>query len=210
VDATGSVSGFVTVERMLQSLDGTGTVHCSAAPGACAIPAFDLASTVVDALITFGDPSVPQPALSVSPATDLADGDVVTVTGTRFPAGASVTVAQCVTNRPAATDWCDDQQPVTVSADAAGAFVVEFTVHRGITIPSGSVIDCAGDAALPAPSLPRRSRTGSSSRTSAPRPRVRRSSATGPHTWRLAHATLQTRHCHRLDLGRRGDGSAAG
>lgn len=61
VDATGSVSGFVTVERMLQSLDGTGTVDCSGAPGACAISAFELASTVVDALITFADPSVPQP-----------------------------------------------------------------------------------------------------------------------------------------------------
>jgi hypothetical protein len=149
VDATGSFSGFVTVERMLQPMTGTGTVDCAAAPGACAISAFDLSSTVVDALVTFADPSARPPAVSVSPAADLADGDVVSVTGTDFPAGASVTVAQCVSSRPATTEWCDGRPPVTVAADAAGAFAVELTVHRGITLPAGSVVDCAGDATTP-------------------------------------------------------------
>jgi Neocarzinostatin family len=148
VDATGSVSGFVTVERMLQSLDGTGTVDCSAAPGACAISAFDLASTVVDALITFGDPSVPQPALSVSPAADLADGDVVTVTGTSFPAGASVTVAQCVTNRT--RDYRLVRRPATRHGVGRRSWRLRrrVTGHRRITISSGSVIDCAGQVTL--------------------------------------------------------------
>lgn len=149
VDATGEVSGFVTVQRMLQPMSGgTGPVDCAAAAGACAISAFDLSSTVVDALVTFADPSA-QPALAVSPASDLDDGDVVTVTGSNFPAGADVTVAQCDLSRPATSDWCDGRQPVAVAADAAGGFVAEVTIHRGITPPSGSVIDCASSSGNP-------------------------------------------------------------
>ena len=148
-DATGSFSGFVSVERILQPMTGAQPVDCAAAAGACAVSVFDMSSTVIDALVAFADPSIPRPAISVSPASDLEEGDVVTVTGSGFPAGAAVTVAQCVANRPATADWCDDRPPVIASADAAGAFVLEVTIHRGITTPSGLVTDCSGDASTP-------------------------------------------------------------
>jgi Neocarzinostatin family len=148
-DAAGSFSGFVTVTRTFRPLTGSQPVDCATVAGGCSVAAFDGQSTVREALVTFRDPAVPQPAITVSPASRLEDGDVVTVTGSGFPAGAAVTVAQCVVDRPTSTDWCDDRPPVSASADATGAFVAEVTVHRGITTPSGQVTDCAGDQFTP-------------------------------------------------------------
>lgn len=51
--------------------------------------------STVDVPLAFADPSLPTPTLSVSPAVGLEDGDVVSVTGAGFPAGAGVTVTQC-------------------------------------------------------------------------------------------------------------------
>lgn len=148
-DATGSFSGFVSVKSSFRPMGGSETVDCTAAPGACAISTFDMVTTVVDAPISFADPTVPRPEVSVAPAVDLEDGDVVAVTGTGFPADTSVTVAQCLSDRPATAEWCDDGSPVEVSTDAAGAFAVELTIHRGVTTQSGTVIDCAADGGTP-------------------------------------------------------------
>jgi Neocarzinostatin family len=144
-DATGSFSGFVTVARTFRTMSGTQTVDCATVAEGCAVSVFDGSSMVIDALIAFRDPSIPRPEITVSPASRLEDGDVVTVTGSGFPAGVGVTVAQCVADRPTTADWCDDRPPVSASADATGAFVAEVTTHRGITTPSGQVTDCAAD-----------------------------------------------------------------
>lgn len=148
-DTTGSFTGFVTVSRFFQPMSGSVLVDCAAAAGACAITAFNLSTTIIDALISFADPSLPRPEISVSPASDLDDGDVVTVTGSGFPAAALVTVTQCLANRPATAEWCDNRAPVEVSTGSAGGFTVEATIHRGITTPSGSVTDCASDGSSP-------------------------------------------------------------
>lgn len=70
----------------------------------------------------------PRPEITDSPAAKLQDGDVVTVTGSGFPAGAGVTVSQCVADRPTTADWCDGRPPVSASADATGAFVAAVSI----------------------------------------------------------------------------------
>jgi Neocarzinostatin family len=145
-DATGSIGGFFTVSRTFLPVAGGPAVDCAAAAGVCAISVFDF-STVIDVPIAFADPlPPPPPTISVLPTTTLEDGSVVTVTGRDFPAGAAVTVAQCVADATTTVASCDDRPPVTTSADAAGAFVVELTIHRGITTPDGVVTDCASNA----------------------------------------------------------------
>lgn len=147
-DDTGSFSGFVTVARSFRPMGASQTVDCVTVPEGCAVSVFDGSTRVIEAPVSFRDPSIPRPEITVAPDSRLEDGDVVTVTGSGFPAGAGVTVAQCVADRPSTADWCDERPPVTATADATGAFVAEVTIHRGITTPSGGVTDCAADEFL--------------------------------------------------------------
>jgi len=148
-DATGSFSGFVNVARSFRPFGASQTVDCVTLAEGCAVSVFDASMTVIDAPITFRDPSIPRPEITLSPADHLEDGDVATVTGSGFPAGSDVTVAQCMADRPTSAEWCDARAPVNASAGATGAFVAEVTIHRGITTPSGEVTDCAADESTP-------------------------------------------------------------
>ncbi|HEX6568528.1 MAG TPA: neocarzinostatin apoprotein domain-containing protein [Acidimicrobiales bacterium] len=148
-DASGSFSAYQAVERELQPFAGPGPVDCAAAAGACTLTAaYNGLFSTVEVPLAFADPSAPAPTVSVSHATGLEDGDVVTVTGAGFPAGAGVAVTLCAANRPASAEWCDIRPPVTTTADAAGAFAGEVTIHRAITLPSGGVVDCVGSGCV--------------------------------------------------------------
>jgi Neocarzinostatin family len=145
VDATGSFSAFPSVAAALEMHDGSGdVVDCRAVAGACSlVVAYDWHSSWVEAPLTFASGETPPPTITVRPAANIDDGDVVTVSGTGFAASGSISLTQCLHNRPLASDWCDARTPVTATADAAGAFSAQVTVHRGITLPSGEVHDCA-------------------------------------------------------------------
>jgi hypothetical protein len=82
-------------------------------------------------------------AIDATPSTDLLDGDIVTVSGTGFPAGAAIVIVQCLAG--AGQAGCNLSQQTFVTADGAGAFSSGFRVSRLMYI--GGVTDCADPGA---------------------------------------------------------------
>jgi hypothetical protein len=84
------------------------------------------------AVTGFGPRRLPEPAVTVRPRVDLADGSVVRVRLSGFPPGATATVLQCVAPASAGPRRCGEPGPVvhtTVGRD--GAASVDFTVRTG-------------------------------------------------------------------------------
>jgi protocatechuate 3,4-dioxygenase beta subunit len=96
-----------------------------------------------------GPPSAAQSTrtLTVTPAVDLVDGDVVALHGTGFTPGATVFFCQAVDDGTQDPEDCGGDIR-GVQADAAGEFVADLAVRRFI-LPSsvGSVVDCAQPSA---------------------------------------------------------------
>ena len=87
--------------------------------------------------------------VSAEPATDLVDGQLVTVSGSGFPAGEAVGVVMCT--REAARDHggrgveaCNLGNFAQADADSQGVAVVEFAVRRMMTL-DGQEVDCASE-----------------------------------------------------------------
>ncbi len=131
-------------------------VDCAAAPNTCDLQTspglFDLGSTAsatAQAALTF-DPSVPVVVASVhaSPASQLADMQSITVTGTGFTPSATVTVQECALVS-FSIDACDETNANSRTATAGfqGQFNLSFAVRRDLdgafesTGPTN--VDCA-------------------------------------------------------------------
>jgi hypothetical protein len=78
----------------------------------------------------------------VTPANNLADGQVVTVTGTNFPANTDVVVVQCSADPPI-PDNCDLSSVQFVTTDSAGRVSTQFLVARKLINGLGEESDCA-------------------------------------------------------------------
>lgn len=136
-DTSGGFSVPMEVTREIPAGD------CARSPGTCSIVVVDLSvmSAVAEATIDVTDGPTMREYISVWPSA-AGDGDVVRVTGANFPPDVAVAVTQCWSVRPVAAEWCAPP-PVTSTTDAAGAFTVELTIERGITLGSGQLVDCA-------------------------------------------------------------------
>jgi lysophospholipase L1-like esterase len=137
-DATGAFSTEVTVTRLVET--DTSMTDC-AGRRACEMAALDIddGTVVAAAPVSFRD--VPLPSLAATPATDLSDGQSVTVTGAHFPAGADITFTECPAGDNQFFD-CDTDAIGEAVADPSGAFTTEYQVARVISTDGGSV-DCA-------------------------------------------------------------------
>lgn len=84
-----------------------------------------------------------RPALVVSKIDGLDDGEMVTVTGSGFPAEASVVVGECVVGGGWSIFGCweEDARLADVTTDADGGFVVDVAVRR-VVFNGG---DCVGN-----------------------------------------------------------------
>ena len=89
-------------------------------------------------------PLPPPPTVTVTPDTDLVQGQSVTVTGANFAPSSFVALTECVTDT--------EYQPFCffggsgVQTDSAGGFTQQFAVRRGVVEFDGSaaaVEDCA-------------------------------------------------------------------
>ncbi|HEY3669522.1 MAG TPA: neocarzinostatin apoprotein domain-containing protein [Acidimicrobiia bacterium] len=147
-DDSGAFSASFTARRILHTLNGD--VDCAAAPGTCNIGAANLSdySEGGGMALTF-DPNAPippPPTLTVTPDTDLVDGQPVTVTGGDYPPNSLVVMSQCATaTQPAG--FCGFIYG-SATTDANGAFTTTFNAHRAVydfnAFPVASVVDCAG------------------------------------------------------------------
>jgi hypothetical protein len=85
------------------------------------------------------------PAVTVTPNTDLVDGQVVTVKGSGYTASSSLGMIQCVAGADSIDD-CDGLTATSFSADANGRFQKAFTVRRVISHNVDQRTDCAAHA----------------------------------------------------------------
>lgn len=139
-DAAGSFTIEMQVDRILYLPQGP--VDC-AVPDTCGVIALHLATNLAagDTLLQF-DPSAPlppAPVITVDPATDLEDRQLVTVRGTGFPRNYPVSLVQC---RSDAVDHvgCTIYETYAPS-DARGSLTQTFAVERYIHL-GGPPTDC--------------------------------------------------------------------
>lgn len=150
----GTTQEFTTanfpVQRLITVYTPTGPhqIDCATASG-CSISVRGTggSSATFDAAISF-DPKKPVAVqdMSVTPASDLADHQVVAVHGTGFVPGAQVVVLECA---GAACDYSHTRQ---VSAALTGVFTLSFAVERSVSLGYGlgfggpPPTDCAAHA----------------------------------------------------------------
>jgi hypothetical protein len=137
------------VQRFIATYGPTGqnAVDCASAPG-CVITARGNgggSSASFDAVISF-DPKKPAAVqdISVTPASDLTDHQMVTVHGSGFLPGSPISVLEC------AGQGCDYAHGRQATPGLTGAFTLSFSVQRSVTFgygPSGPTpTDCAAHA----------------------------------------------------------------
>jgi hypothetical protein len=154
-DGDGTFEVDVVVDRLLYPLDGS-TVDC-ADPDACVLFARDfLAYGITTSAPLAFDASVPPPpppAITVTPDTGVADGQLVAVAGTGYPRRRGVAVLLCRADTPGA-EGCDLSTQTYVQTDAAGTFDADLVVDRYIEVDTGT-IDCGQpDACVVAGGVP--------------------------------------------------------
>ena len=145
--ATGTFTKAVTVRRVLH-LEG-GDVDCADAPGRCSLvsTSFGPTTLVATSPLDFDDSVPPPPAatVTVTPHTDLVQGQSVTVTGANFAPSSFVALSECLSGSQY-QGFCSFGGP-GVQTDATGAFTQQFAVKRGVPDDQGGfppgVEDCA-------------------------------------------------------------------
>jgi len=143
-DASGSFSSAFRVTRVITV--GGSLTDCATA-GACVLGLEETADAAVTATValSFADVPIVAPTVTVSPATDLADQQVVQVAGSGFTAGASVALLECPAGSTVVSA-CDFSTILIVTADATGAVDTTYRAVRVITV-GGASLDCAAPAA---------------------------------------------------------------
>jgi acetyl esterase/lipase len=138
----GVVSADYTASAVI-STESRGTVDCRV-PGSCvvAITQNYLASPAKSATAPIGfDPAteVVEPTLTLDPASGLADGDSVTVTGAGFRPGSFVSASLCGAER----SWETCQGTPSYGEVAAdGTVTVDVTVWAVVELADGTEVDC--------------------------------------------------------------------
>lgn len=82
-----------------------------------------------------------QPTVSVSPNTDLLDGQEVAVRGGGYGPGGTIGIVQCPSGADSIDD-CDNDTATTLSVDGQGHFDTTLFVERVITDAHGVSTDC--------------------------------------------------------------------
>jgi Neocarzinostatin family/DisA bacterial checkpoint controller nucleotide-binding len=140
--ASDAHGAFATKFVMHRTLLGSGGLS-DCAPKACELlfaPAADFLSQAT-APVKF-DPNVPLPptTASVTPATDLADGQVLKVNATGFTLNPQVYVTECVV----AAFSC--APAVGIFTHPNGTLTTKFAAHRVLVDGTGTRVDCASSA----------------------------------------------------------------
>lgn len=146
-DTAGHLDHLYEVETVLY-LPGGETHDCRT--GGCSLAVYSYDDTLAEgALVPLGfdplGPVRPPPILTVDPASDLVDGEIVTIDGTGWPARAYVGVIPCVTGASDIND-CDFEYHETFRADAAGHIEGRVGVAAELWLGPGDQVDCRATA----------------------------------------------------------------
>ena len=107
-------------------------------------------ATLVGSIMVVGpaSPAAAAAAITVTPSTDLENGQTVSVSGTSFPPNKTAAILQCPATAQGPFD-CDISTFVGTTADSGGAFSnPSFTVHRFLLMPATGLRDCVVDACV--------------------------------------------------------------
>ena len=118
--------------------------------GRCSLVSTSFGPTtfVAKSALDFDDsvPPPPPPSVTVTPHTDLVQGQSVTVTGANFAPSSFVGLSECLTDTEY-QPFCSPGGSSGVQTDATGAFTQQFSVRRGVLDFGSSyppeVEDCA-------------------------------------------------------------------
>jgi protocatechuate 3,4-dioxygenase beta subunit len=140
-DAAGEFVATYTVQRFIRPSSASTTIDCAQPSANCAIGSSDFfAPTPGSAFAPLNFTPLPPLTLTVTPDTDLVDGDVVTVHGVSFIPGSTVFICQGV-------DGGCRAPTQAVDVDAAGDFSAGYTVQRFLTTSGLTRTDCAAPSA---------------------------------------------------------------
>lgn len=104
--------------------------------------------TSVSSVLATSTTLAPTAAITVRPATDLAEGATVTVSSAAFPAGTKVRVSTCLSRATLATgtaSLCDETTTSNAVVDRNGHLILGYKVVRAITV-NNVPFDCAEKA----------------------------------------------------------------
>jgi hypothetical protein len=82
------------------------------------------------------------PSVQAQPSTGIADGQVITVTGSGFTAGATIAVMECQTGTTSESG-CDLSTYILTTASNSGAFSTPFIASRYLHLSGPTTVDCA-------------------------------------------------------------------
>ncbi len=147
-DASGRIDTTVTVRKVISTGILSGT-DCSTAVGTCVLRATTGGfppDTTETAQVDLGfDPTAlppPDPPMTVTPSTDLTDGQTVTVTGSGFAPSTRIGLAMCKAGTTFSLLDCEITNPTWFTDDASGAFTHTYAVRAHLTTGHGAV-DCS-------------------------------------------------------------------
>ncbi len=146
-DREGRIGVPYTVRRVMQSTTdrvvcGTNAVECDLVTSGYFGP---LPSSPIPLSFDSGSPLL-VPSVSVTPSTNLTNGQVVEISGSGFSANASLVVIECAAGSIGAAN-CDVAHYARPDADANGMVTTTFPVASSFVLKDGTTIDCAASAA---------------------------------------------------------------
>jgi hypothetical protein len=147
-DASGEFDATYTVRRFITPPSVGTTIDCAQPSANCRVGASDSVTPTADTVAFAPIAFAPQPprTLTVTPDTDLVDGDVVALHGSGFTPGDTVDFCQAVeAGQPGPEDCGGPGQ--SAQTDAAGEFDATYTVQRFISRLAPVMTDCAAPSA---------------------------------------------------------------
>jgi hypothetical protein len=145
-DAAGGFSSVFNVRRTLRLFGGP--LDCASVAGACEIEVIDFRTAAFTAIaratLSFDATApLPDPSITVSPATNLRDRQSVTVAGTRFAPNSFVALTECVTGSVVCGLFVGGSL-VQVAAD--GTFSSSVSLSLRINDDFGGLTNCVATA----------------------------------------------------------------
>ncbi len=145
-DAHGNVETTFTARRFITS-GQPDPIDCAASFGRCVVRIssgddFDFLDGFADVPVGFDphSPEPPGPPVTVTPHSDLTDGQVVTVSGSGFSPFAMIGMTTCLAGTRTINN-CDINGAKLLNSDGTGAFSTTYPVRKVVMI-NGTAVDC--------------------------------------------------------------------